>query len=189
MKKLFFLKIVSISFYVSFLLVFTNSFSANVSNKNEIFNAQVASYSQLAKALQESGELSSSFRTFHFVIAQRETDQIYDELYFNSLYEAMSIYPLYERERPNKQMTQNQIKDHKTLTSKIENGWLIIENIPADMLDEKNRDWIQEILTIFGMQVPPEDIHLKGNSFAVKLPSSCCCCKMQPESLSSDSEK
>ena len=181
-------KVILIYFLTSSLFCFTDIFSADASDDNKIFNAYDISYFQLAQALQKCGDSSSSFRTLNFIIVQRESDQICDQLYLDTLYEAMSVYPPYERERVNELMTRSQIQNNSAPTSKIENGYLIIENIPQEMLDGKNCDWIQEILIIFGMEVAPSDIQFKGNSFSVKLPSSCCCCRNLPTEASSDSE-
>ena len=56
---------------------------------------------------------------------------------------------------------KSQMQGRLALTSKIEDGYLIIGNIPSDMLNKKNCDWVQENLTIFGMDVAPSDIHFE----------------------------
>lgn len=181
MRKFFVPKIVLTCFSLYFLFVFTNIFSAEASDDHcIIFNAEDGSYFQLAKALQDSGDWSSSFRTYNFIIEQRESRQINDKLYHEALHETRSIYPIEKSDKLSQVIEKNQMQDQPALTSKIENGYIIIENFPSDSLNEKNCDWVQEVLTIFGMEVAPSDIHFEKNSLRVKLPSCCCPCRTQP---------
>ena len=59
----------------------------------------------------------------------------------------------------------------------FKNGYFIMENIPPEMMNRENEDWIYEIFSIFGMEISKEDIMVEGNTMRVKVPS--CCCKQK----------
>lgn len=179
---------IQICFLVSSLMYCANVFPIDSSENNPTFNAKSITYFQLAEALYQSGDLSSSVRTLNFIIISTDSNQKDDGYYTKNLHKLISIYSSHEYEKSVVAVTESPIQNHLAPTSKIENGYLIIENVPQEMLEGQNSDWIQKVLNCFGMEVAPSDIQYKGNTIAVKLPSCCCCCKNQSFEATSNSD-
>lgn len=152
--------------------------SFSLSNEIQKDNGTSSTSLMLAKALDESGDVSSSHILYYQIIEEKELKKSFDADYIEALYGALSIDLSYGLKNSSQLLNKLQLHDKQNMpTVRFQDGWMIMENIPPEMTKD-NGDWIKEILKMFGMSVSDEDIKFHENQISVKFPP-CSCCKTQ----------
>lgn len=143
--------------------VLAYSTGINIKKTDSCFN--------LAEALYEAGEISTCYFMCNQIIEEKETTKCFDSIYINALYRMLTLDQIYCFEHSFEVISKLQIHDPNFPIVKYSNGYLILENVPSEMLKD---NWIKEIFQIFGKTIKDEDIKIEGNTIQISMPACFC---------------